>query len=381
VAVFVHHHSQYGRDLLCGIAKYANAVGPWQLHVPPNWYVPPYDGIVEWAGDGVIAQVQSEPFARYLSTLADVPIIDVNGSMPNLPFSQVIVDNKAVGMTAAHASIGLGHRHFGFLGNDEFLFSEERYRGYASAIEAALPGTAIARADTKSDDLLHWALALPKPVAVLAAQDRIAREFLALLRGHVAVPEALSLTGVDNDAVEVELASPRLTSIALPVERVGYEAARLLHQLMDETQARLAGGSIATSISRPDPIRSALAPLDIVDRASTAVALDDALVARTVHLIKSLVSLGDLSVAHLADQLAVSRRTLERRFRTALGRPVLAEIHRVRIERARGMLAHTTLPLDNVASACGFQSLRRFTIAFHQITGQTPGKYRRAKSG
>jgi LacI family transcriptional regulator len=377
VGVFVEHHSQYGRDLLCGIARYANAVGPWQLDVPPTWYLPPYHGIAEWVGDGVIAQVQSEPFARYLASRTGVPVVDVNGSVPDIPFAQVIVDGQATGALAAQKAIALGHERFAFLGDDEFTFSEKRYEGYARVIEAVFPGNVCSKADQKSIDLLRWAVELPKPVAILAANDHIAREFLALLQGHVPVPEAISVIGVDNDPVEVELASPRLTSVALPVDRVGYEAARLLHQLMDEAGGTGPTEASAGTVDRHDPVRLLLAPLDVVERASTAIAVSDPLVAEALHLIKSLAPVAHLDVEHLADQLAVSRRTLERRFRSTLGRPVLAEIHRARVDRARGMLAHTVLPLEEVATACGFGSLRRFTIAFHNITGLTPGKFRR----
>jgi len=368
VGVFVDHHSQYGRDVLRGIARYANAVGPWVLHVPPGWYIRPYPGIADWSGDGVIAQVQSTPFASHLAGRLGLPVVDVNGSIPGLPFAQVVVDNRAVGVTGAKKLLSLGHQHFGFVGDARLVFSEERHEGFARTILESRADATCSHADQNATDLLRWAIDLPKPAAVLFMNDDSARGFLSLVHGHVRVPEELSVLGVDDDAVQVELASPRLSSIALPVERIGHEAARILHEMMehpDRTPRR------ATRVMFP--------PLTVQDRASTEVAVPDALVAEAQHQIRALVARSDLSVVSLAEILAVSRRTLERRFRLTLNRAVLSEIHRVRIDRAQGLLTHTTFPMPHVARQCGFKSLRRFTIAFHRTTGITPGKFRRSQ--
>jgi LacI family transcriptional regulator len=59
------------------------------------------------------------------------------------------------------------------------------------------------------------------------------------------------------------------------------------------------------------------------------------------------------------------------------GRSILEEIRRVRIERARFLLAQTDLPLHAVAERAGFTDAKRFSTVFRQATEQTPGAYRR----
>ena len=74
--------------------------------------------------------------------------------------------------------------------------------------------------------------------------------------------------------------------------------------------------------------------------------------------------------------LADGRRTLEIRFRQALGHSIGAEIKRPRLERARRMLLETDLPLPKVAEATGFGSPSYLAAVFHRELGVTPIKYR-----
>lgn len=68
---------------------------------------------------------------------------------------------------------------------------------------------------------------------------------------------------------------------------------------------------------------------------------------------------------------------LERRFRGVLGRSVLEEIHRVRVERVKELLTETHLPIETVAVRSGFSSARRLDVVFAKQTGISPTAYRR----
>ena len=74
--------------------------------------------------------------------------------------------------------------------------------------------------------------------------------------------------------------------------------------------------------------------------------------------------------------LGDARRTLEIRFRQALGRSIHTEIQRTRLELARRLLLETDLPLPKVAQACGFGSPSYLAAVFHRNLGVTPIKYR-----
>lgn len=50
----------------------------------------------------------------------------------------------------------------------------------------------------------------------------------------------------------------------------------------------------------------------------------------------------------------IARRTLERRFKTMLGRSLAEEIRRTKIEKVRQHLTDTDMPVPEIAHACGF---------------------------
>ncbi len=77
----------------------------------------------------------------------------------------------------------------------------------------------------------------------------------------------------------------------------------------------------------------------------------------------------------------MARRGLERRFRKVLGRSMLQEIQRVRIERAKHLLVETDLPMRTVASRSGFSTQQRLAAVFRQMTGEPPTVYRQRSRG
>ncbi|MCX7867659.1 MAG: helix-turn-helix transcriptional regulator, partial [Limisphaera sp.] len=73
---------------------------------------------------------------------------------------------------------------------------------------------------------------------------------------------------------------------------------------------------------------------------------------------------------------AMSRRALHKAFVEHLGRTPGQELHRVRIERARKLLAETDDKLDVIARACGYQSTNSFCVAFKHAVGMSPKQFR-----
>jgi AraC-like DNA-binding protein len=85
-----------------------------------------------------------------------------------------------------------------------------------------------------------------------------------------------------------------------------------------------------------------------------------------------------LSVQQLAKQLKVARRTLDRRFREALGRSVLDEITYCRVSRAKRLLVETTLPMKSIAHLAGFPNAGRMRVVFLTREGLSPTTLRDA---
>ncbi len=83
-----------------------------------------------------------------------------------------------------------------------------------------------------------------------------------------------------------------------------------------------------------------------------------------------------LSIADLAGRLGISADKLERSFRGEFGVSPGTYYRTTRLRRAHDLLAHSTLPVREVALSCGFWSVSSFSRAFRQQYGYTPREVR-----
>jgi LacI family transcriptional regulator len=201
-------------------------------------------------------------------------------------------------------------------------------------------------------------------VAVLADHDVAAHDLADMCQIlGLRVPDDVAILGVDDDELECQLAFPPLSSVAIPAERIGFEAARLLDRLL--------------SGKRMVPRAVYLPPVRVVTRHSTSTfAIDEPVVTAALHYIHNHFA-EPLRVSAIAARLVVRRRILERKFRSLLGRSVLDEIHRVRIEHVKELLANSDLSMSEVAVKSGFSTPQRMATLFRKLAGLAPRAYRR----
>ena len=83
-----------------------------------------------------------------------------------------------------------------------------------------------------------------------------------------------------------------------------------------------------------------------------------------------------ISVDQIAESVGVTRRTLERRFRKSVGHPVVEEIIRSRLNRAKRLLQETEISVKVVAQLSGFPSEERMRVAFVRHEGISPLRFR-----
>ncbi|MFP3990468.1 helix-turn-helix domain-containing protein [Streptomyces sp. E11-3] len=83
-----------------------------------------------------------------------------------------------------------------------------------------------------------------------------------------------------------------------------------------------------------------------------------------------------LTLADLARHAGVSVRTLTRRFHAETGVSPLQWLLHQRIERAKELLETSTLPMDQVARACGLGTADSLRQHVQRRTGLTPSAYR-----
>ncbi len=364
----------YCRRILRGIKEYTETKPDWLL-LPVASEPRAVRALAELKPTGIIAHIYAPQVAEYLQTLSR-PLVNVSAVLADLPFPRVGIDDEQVGRLAALHLLERGFSSFGFVGQRHHAYSLVRERGFRAAIAQA--GHALACFHEQCErpfsptghlwaldrDLQHWVANLPKPVGIFAPNDIWGVQLAEVCRQlGLRVPEDVALLGVDNDDLLCNLARPALSSIALPAERIGREAAALLDRL-------LAG---AKAPRRP----LLLPPLGTRARRSTdALICDDADVAAAVRFIREH-SHRPLRVADVLAEVAVSRRSLERRFRAVLQHGLGEEIRRAHLDRARALLTRTEMPLAEVARCSGFSSSAHLSFVFRQEMGLTPSAYRR----
>lgn len=360
----------YFREVVLGVRRYGFETG--RLEFADRWLDHELAGdlgaLVKRDGiQGIVAPLHDPRTERRFAALS-VPVVNVSNGPVASRVPLVTQDDAAVGRLAAAHLQACGCRAFGFWGIPGAAFSDQRQAGFADALREAgfspLIGNPAGGAARWSRRMKTWLAALPRPAGVFGASDTHA---LAVIRAArelgLRVPEDVAVLGAGNEDFWVEFEKTPLTSIKLPARAIGREAAALLDRLITRRERR------APAVRLP--------VVEIAARRSTDIIFDeDKVVARALRFIRDHAHENPY-VEDVAKAAGVSKAVLKTRFRKVAGRPVLAEILRVRITRAQSLLAATTAPMSLIAERCGFPNSQRFSARFRQLTGHTPSAYRR----
>ncbi|MGC9453422.1 MAG: substrate-binding domain-containing protein [Phycisphaerae bacterium] len=375
IALIMAMSFAYGRSVLRGICAYAKQGRPWAF----NSALPGSNAgrlLAEWEPAGVIGHLSVRSDANAVERL-NRPAVNVSGVLDDVSVPRVGVDDYAVGQMAARHFIERGFRAFGYIGERNTAYSERRLAGYRGELgahnldcevftERGGPIAAYNERSWKRSDaaITRWLRSLEMPAAVFACNDVMGMRLSEGCRlVELRVPEDIAIVGVDDDELLCDMARPPLSSVRLPLEQIGFEAARVLD------------GMLNGQSPPAEPVL--LPPSHVVTRQSSDIlAVNDAEVASALRFIRTHAG-EPIGVREVLAACSVSRRVMERRFQKALGRSPLDEIIRVRIERAKEVLAETHLPMSAVAEASGFNGASRLSVVFRDHTGMTPTEYRR----
>jgi transcriptional regulator GlxA family with amidase domain len=89
---------------------------------------------------------------------------------------------------------------------------------------------------------------------------------------------------------------------------------------------------------------------------------------------------GDLALADLAKECALSASRFMRAFKRSFGVPVRRYLLYKRVEAAKSLLLHSNDSLLTVALEVGFTDQPAFNRSFREIVGTSPGRWRRANA-
>ena len=375
VLVNVETSRSYGRNIIKGISRYLSEHDHWTVYVEDRGLQEKRDWIERWEGDGIISRTSSYEAAEILHK-KKVPIVEMLGDGFGI-VSEVPSDERVAAKMALEHFLECQLEHFAFFAYGNAWWSNLRHKFFKDYVEDqgfelhVFPGfqhgllKIYPQWDTRYDDMLpDWLMNLPKPIGLWAANDFAATRILDVCHATgILVPEEIALLGTTNDTLLCNLLTPPLSSIETNSFEAGYQAAQLLDLKMSGSEK-----IPETPILIP--------PSGVVHRQSTDVtAVFDGDIAEALQYIRHHACSG-LTVREVARQVELSQSTLERRFHDILKRTPEREIMRIRMRKAKNLLADTDLTVKNIAESTGFATEQYFIQVFRREMGQTPKHYR-----
>ena len=363
----------YTRAYHSGVGRFAREAG-WVLDATSV-----HNGIEEsiryWRGDGALVMLEKRNPTGSFCTSAGIPVVDMAYQYPDIELPRVLHDNEALGRLAAEHFLERGFENFAFCANRYWAWSEkERFAGFAGHLAKHGYQPTLLRWRPRGSQLnvraLRQAMArklkrLKTPAAVMAHNDEVGVYLIdACIDADLLVPEEIAIVGCDNDELVCEFTPTPLSSVDADLERQGYEAASLLHRLME-------GRDVP-----PLPIR--IPPKGVTVRMSSDIfAVEHIGVAKALRFIWQNYTNPAIGVPDVVLASGVSKTALNRAFRQHLGRSVSKEILRVRLQRAISLLTQTDTPIHRIAAHCGFADAKHFRTSIKRETGLTPRAHRR----
>ena len=376
ILVLIDYATEFSRRFLAGLIRYSNEKGPWAFYRLPAYYKTLFgeEGILErikeWEIDAVLTQWEHEEVG-FLGKL-DIPVFLQSYKVENDQFSKISGDYEDAGIMAANFFAKRRFRNFAFYGNKDFFWSKKRAEGFRREVEK-LGGNYYyfesevfygAEWSGIHVDLDNWLHSLPKPVGLLACDDNFALQVSEMCKiNNIDIPNELSLIGVDNDELICNLSYPSISSVITNDDKGGYDTAKMLHyQIMNK---------------RNVPFNINIESIRIEHRKSTEkYNISDEYILKTVNYIEQNIS-AVLTVDKLMEIIPLSRRSLEIKFRDAMGVSLYQFILDKKIDYISDLLLSTEKDLLDIAIEAGFNDVRNVYRLFKKKTGYTPMEYRR----
>lgn len=377
IALLFNANKVYDRQVVEGIGQYIQASQcMWDIFVEDE-FIYHTNTINQLSIDGIIADFDDPKTVELLQHTL-IPTIAVGSSYkqvdfyPHFPY--VATDNAAlVEMALSHLQ-EKGLSQFAFYGlqvNTHKHWSIERRDAFVELMEKnyypiyLYEGVQVHAQNwlEEQQKLIVWLKSLPSHTGIIAVTDARARHLLqACEYSKIAVPEELCVVGIDNEELIQYLSRVSLSSVEQGAREIGYQAAKLLHKLLNGQKVP------GTPILIP--------PITVHTRNSTDYrSLSDPIVIQAMHYIRHRACHG-IKVEQVLDHLEISRSNLEQRFKKEMDRTIHQVIHEEKIARAKNLLEQTDISIQEIADICGYPSVQYFYSVFKKEFEMTPKEFR-----
>ena len=353
-----------------GILKYAREHGPWRIQLIQgrnDEMSLSKDKLREFDGVFLSGYTTNTGILPTLEA-ARIPTVTIDAEpMLSSLVAAIHCGNESVGRSAADWLTDRGFANFAYIGSlRPTEWSQRRQEAFVKRLSELGRDCKVFGSGQSNKKLIPWLTALPKPVAVLAANDLVGQQVLSACEdAKLDVPREVAILSVDNNEELCENLTPPLSSIQMTTETAGYEAARFLDRVMRHSKRK-----------RQKPRRFYYAFFHVVERqTSTHMRHFDPIVDRAMNFIRLNLT-QPFTVDDLAGKLHLSKRMLELKFKRSTGHSPHAELIRQRIDRARLLIQNTGKPLNAIAEECGFASASHLSRSFQNVLHATPGSFR-----
>jgi len=278
------------------------------------------------------------------------------------------IDSEEIGSFAAEVLLKAdNYASYGFVGMySDVAWSRDRGAFFARGLrKAGRHCIRIFKGDVLDDAaaLPAWLKAMRKPAAIFASNDFAADAVLrTCMQNGLRVQDDIAVLGVDDDPVFCVHTRPTLSSIHPDFEEMGYLAARELDRLM-------AGRSKGRKLT----VRGTLT---VTSRMSTAPCSSAGVLVRRIDEIIEARACQNLSSNAIADELKISRRLLDLRYRQQKGMSIREAIVRARVRRAKYLLAYSGHMIETISRLCGYRTASYLGKVFLAHEGVSMGGYR-----
>jgi DNA-binding LacI/PurR family transcriptional regulator len=338
-----------------GVMRVADAAG-WQVLVLQDHFEQQLrDLLASNAVDGVIGEFISESWLGSLP--ASVPYVHVGQRSFSALIASVVFDPFQIGLQGYMHLKESGYERVGLYTPAGSGVVDPAYA--AGFIHAADEAAILIHGQSELSQLLSG---LDVPTGIFGLSDYDARHVIkAARRLQIPIPAKLGVLGLGNRLWDRIVADLEISSIPLPQEELGYQAATLLREQMMGAPVRSLRLMPAAVLARASSMRHGGQSGFLVRRAEVAFRENLAL---------------PLSIKSLCRRMRVSQRTLELAFQHAGRGTPYQRLLALRVEEACRLLRETDLRVMQIGSRIGYPDPQQFSAFFQRRLGSSPSAYR-----
>ena len=370
ILVFVPISRYIFRQMLAGVYRYYGNTAKVQVIEGCDSVTRLKHLIDFWRPDGCIVAASEGGGIFTSRNLTGLPTVYLDKATLCSSEFNVVQDYAAGADAAARELISPTMLHYAFVGHrTATTWSRERCKAFQSALK--LNGLPLSRFEKtlseheRTKALREWIAALPRPCGVMAANDIVAEEVLAVCSNiGLHVPEDVTVVGFDNDELICEQATPPISSVCPDFERSGHLCAELLDAQLRNPRVK--------------PKRLTYGIVGLIRRnSSIPTNKSDHRVMTAVKTIRARACDG-LSASDIVAAMGCSTRLAEMRFREVTGKTIRDAITDIRMERVTVLLKSGVMPIGAIAKASGYGTDAALRIAFRKRFGKSMRDWRKS---